>query len=330
MKTDSLTNYYNHITTYQSAQLLFAAIRLDIFSHTDSPVTSQKLAVITGYPEKNLGLLLLALSSCGHLEQDGDYYANTKASAEYLSKKSPHYIGETLLFREEMTSLQGMEEKVRCGPETQQPHHDYNFAALARVVVPEMYATGRVQAFQSEAGSIFPDPSASLRMLDLGGGSGILAIEFAQQYPNSEAYVFEHPSVAPTTEEIIAEHAAAHRVSVLAGDFNKDDIGSGYDFIVASGILDFAAGDLQGFLAKIANALSDQGYLLLVGRYSQADSPPTQNIVSWLSGYMAGVNPPPLKEQVEAALEKTQLSHVRTVDSGRFQGVLYQKGVSHE
>lgn len=330
MKTDALTKYYDLLTTYQSAQLLFAAIRLDIFSQTDRPVTSQELAAITGYQQRNLEFLLLALTSCGHLEQQGEHYCNTKASAEYLSKASPHYIGETLLFREEMTSLQGMEEKVRWGPETQQPHHDYNFAALARVVVPEMYATGRVQAFQSEVTSIFPDPSASLRMLDLGGGSGILAIEFARQYPDSEAYVFEHPSVAPTTEEIIAEHAAKHRVSVLAGDFNTDDIGSGYDFIVASGILDFATNDLQAFLAKIADALSDQGYLLLVGRYAQADSPPTQNIVSWLSGYMAGVNPPPLKEQVEAALEKTQLSHVRTVDSGRFQGTLYQKGVSHD
>lgn len=330
MKTDALTKYYDLLTTYQTTQLLFAAIRLDIFSHTDSLVTPSELAVITGYHEKNLGFLLLALSSCGHLEQKGEHYCNTKASAEYLSKASPHYIGETLLFREEMTSLQGLEEKVKCSPETQQPLHNYNFATLARVVVPEMYATGRVQAFKSEVSSVFPDRSASLRMLDLGGGSGILAVAFAQQYPNSDAYVFEHPRVAPTTEEIIAEHAATHRVSVLAGDFNTDNIGTDYDFIVASGILDFATSDLQAFLAKIADALSDQGYLLLVGRYSQADSPPTQNIVSWLSGYMAGVNPPPNKEQVEAALRKAQLSSVRTVNSGRFQGTLYQKGIPHE
>lgn len=329
MGPKTIADYYNILYQYQSAQLLYEAIKLDIFSFTDSPVTSKELSAATGYNERNLELFLLALSSCGHLVKDGDNYRNTKSSAEYLSKASPHYIGEAIIFRETMTSLCGIGEKIRRGTGTQL-RYNYDFAALARVTVPEMYATGRVKAFLAEVNSIFPEPSHGLRMLDLGGGSGILAIEFAKHYPNSQAYVFEHPSVAQTTKEIIAEHAAQKRVSVLSGDFNTDDLGACYDLVVASGILDFAAGDLSLFIEKIANSLSENGYLLLVGRYSETGGYPQKNILSWLSGYMNGIAPPPTKKRVEAALSKARLSFVHGVDSGRFQGDLYQKEALHE
>lgn len=329
MKSDTITDYYNILYQYQSAQLLYEAIKLDIFSFINSYVTSKELSQLTGYDEKNLELLLLALSSCGHLVKSGENYCNTKASAEYLSKASPHYIGEAIIFRESMTSLSGIGEKVKYGTGTQ-PHHNYDFAMLARVTVSEMYATGRVKAFLSEVNSIFPDPSSNLRMLDLGGGSGILAIEFAKHFPNSQSCVFEHPNVAQTSLEIVAEHAAQKRFSVLSGDFNTDDIGACYDLVVASGILDFATSDLHMFIEKIANALADNGYLLLVGRYSETGSYPQKNILSWLSGYMNGINPPPAKKRVEAVLSNAQLSFVHSVNSGRFQGDLYQKEVPHE
>lgn len=324
MQAEATPDYYNILYQYQSAQLLFTAIRLDIFSLLNAPTPSKELAKQTGYHEKNLELFLLALSSCGYIVKSGVHYQNTKSAAEYLTKASPHYLGGAILCREAMASLADIEEKVRQGSESW-PRQNFDFAALAKVTAPEMYGTGRVDAFLKEVVDIFPDPAAKLRMLDLGGGSGVLAIEFIRHYPNSNAFIFEHPSVANTTKEIIDDKAAGENIYVLSGDFNLEPIGSSYDLIVASGILDFADKNLEGFMRKIAEALTKGGYFLLIGRYSEREDYPQKDILNWLASYMDGVSPPPSISRIESALVEARLHFIRNVQSGRFQGRLFQK-----
>ncbi len=314
--------YYQVLRQYQSAQLLFEAIKLDIFSYLDNPTSAIEIAQKTGYCEKNIELLLLALFSCGYIETKENYYHNTKEGCAYLSKASPYYLGNTILFREEMTTLFNLTDKVKYGSKNL-TGTCYDFSSLAEVTVPEMYATGRVKSFIDEIQTIFTDPSSQLKILDLGGGSGVFAMEFAKHYPNSKVYVFEHPSVADTTSRIISNHNMGNRVTV----FNTDGIGSSYNLIIASGILDFASENLNSFIKKIAVALLESSYLLLVGRYSETDNYPKENILSWLSGYMYGISPPPTKSQVELALTNSALKAVRTIQSGRFHGNLYKKVV---
>ena len=319
-------NYYQVLRQYQSAQLLFEAIKSDVFSYLDTPASAKEIAEKTGYCERNIGLLLLALSTCGYIEKQDNYYCNTKEGSAYLSKSSPYYLGKTILFREEMTTLSNLADKVTCGLNDTSGSF-YDFSSLAEVTVPEMYATGRVKGFIDETKNIFTDSSAQLKMLDLGGGSGVFAMEFAKHYPNSNAYVFEHPSVAKTTSRIISNHKMETRVSVIAGDFNTDDIGESYHLIVASGILDFTTEDLNNFMKKLAAAILDDSYFLLVGRYSETENYPKENILSWLSGYMNGIKPPPTKKQVDLALNNSNLKTVHAIQTGRFPGCLYKKVV---
>ncbi len=321
-------SYYQVLRQYQSAQLLFEAIKSDVFSYLDGPASAKEIAEKTGYCEKNIELLLLALFSCGYIEKQDNYYYNTKEGTAYLSKSSPYYLGKTILFREEMTTLYNLADKVKCDlNNTYTSGSCYDFSSLAEVTVPEMYATGRVKSFIDEVKNVFTNSSAQLKMLDLGGGSGVFAMEFAKHYPNSKAYVFEHPSVANTTSRIISNHKIENRVSVLTGDFNTDDIGESYNLIVASGILDFTTEDLNNFMKKIAVALLDDSYFLLVGRYSDTESYPKENILSWLSGYMNGIKPPPTKKQVDFALNNSNLKAVHAIQSGQFLGCLYKKVV---
>ncbi|MEY8355208.1 methyltransferase [Lachnospiraceae bacterium 54-53] len=327
MQTDPTPDlYYQALNQYQAAQLLFEAIKLNIFSFLDKPATAAEIAAGMGCHEKNVELLLLALFSSGYIEKRDQHYCNTKEGAAYLSEASPYYLGKTILFRETMTSLCNIADQVRHGSKDFSGPW-YDFSALAEVTVPEMYATGRVKSFAAEIKTIFPDASSQLKMLDLGGGSGVLAMEFSKNYPGSKAFVFETPDVADTTKRILSKHHMENRVSVLTGDFNTDDMGGPYDFIVASGILDFATGDLNRFMGKIASALTDGGCFLLIGKFPEAEGRPTENMVSWLSGYMNGIKPPPSKKQVEAALEQSRLQAVRLSQSGRFSGCFYKKAV---
>lgn len=320
--TPGYLRYYTMLEQYQQAQILFTAIHLNVFTYLNEWTSVQQAAHKTGYQEFALGHFLLSLSALGFLERDGERYRNTPDSSAFLSKDSPLYIGETLLFREKMTSLQQLGQQI-SGEIERAP--TYDFAMLARVTVPEMYATGRVSSFLEAMKELFPQNNAPVKMLDLGGGSGILAMEFAKQYPNSSAVVFEHPSVAATSRMILHEQGAPKNVSVIEGDFNKDPFGGPYDLLVASGILDFAAEHLSDFLQKIANTLSPKAYLLLIGQLSNNQEQPPHRLVSWLTGRLNGLPLAPSGYDVENALKKAGVFRLRVVNAGRFCGLLYQK-----
>ena len=64
---NSPSRYYKIIHNYQEAQLLFAAIRLNVFSHLDTPQTAETVAAALDCDKKQIQLVLLSLTSCGGL-----------------------------------------------------------------------------------------------------------------------------------------------------------------------------------------------------------------------------------------------------------------------
>ena len=74
-------------------------------------------------------------------------------------------------------------------------------------------------------------------LLDLGGGPATYAITFARMNPEMKATVFDLPGPIKIARENIARHGLDARIDTMAGNFLKDDIGSGYDFIWISQIL---------------------------------------------------------------------------------------------
>lgn len=314
--------YYKIMHNYQEAQLFFAAIRLNIFSCLDRPKTAGEIAEEMNCDKKQIELLLLSLTSCGLLNKQGDFYANTPETKDFLSRSSEVFLGDALLFREKMTSLEGLEQKVKSADSS--VGHTYDFAEMARVTAPEMYA-GRVQAFINEMLKLYPDSDSPLHILDLGGGTGILSIEFAKKFPNSRATIFETESVSGVTREIVQRHNMQEHIDVMSGDFNTDSLGGPYDFIIASGILNFVEGNLSDFIKKLSAALKDDGYLLIIGKYSdhEYDAPP--NMLGWLSGFLDGIPLPPGKREVEKAMQGAGFTISDNADYAMFEGYLYKK-----
>lgn len=315
--------YYQIIHNYQEAQLLFAAIRLNIFSHLDTPQTSDAVAAALDCDKRQIELLLLSLTSCGWINRQGDFYFNTPETKDFLSKNSEVFLGDALLFRENMTSLARLEQQVKSSDILPKPAYD--FSEMARVTVPEIY-TGRLQAFLKQMMKLYPDSERPLHLLDLGGGTGILAIEFAKNFPNSRATVFEAPYVTEVTKDIVHQHHVEQRVDVIAGDFNTDSLGGPYDMIIASGILNFVKGNLSDFIAKLAASLRNGGYLMIVGQYPEHKQNIPPNMLSWLSGLLDGVPLPPSNQEIAAAVQNAGLAVADHMEDARYEGTIYRKG----
>ncbi len=320
---NSPSRYYKIIHNYQEAQLLFAAIRLNVFSHLDTPQTAETIAAALDCDKKQIQLLLLSLTSCGWISRQGDFYINTPETKDFLSRSSEVFLGDALLFRENMTSLAQLEQKVKSANALPKPAYD--FSEMARVSVPEMYA-GRLQSFLGQMMKLYPDPQRPLHILDLGGGTGILAIEFTKHFPNSRATIFETPDVAEVTRDIVLRHHGEQRVDVISGDFNTDSLGGPYDVIIASGILNFVRGDLSDFICKLSAALKDGGYLLIVGQYADHEYNAPPNMLSWLSGLMDGVPLPPSSQEIAKAAQNAGLTATGCIGDDRYEGQFYRKG----
>lgn len=315
--------YYKTILQYREAELLFEALKLDIFSYLDEPTTLEEFLKSTNYDKENTKYFLSALLSCGYIEKNNLTYCNTKCSKLYLSKNSSKYIGKAILFREKLGSILNIGDKVKDNSLGQNDKLD--FSELAEIVHDEMYVTGRVDDFNREIKQLFSDKYRNYKVLDLGGGSGVLSIEFIRNFPNSTAYVFETSEVACISKKIIEKNDMQDKIFVLEGDFNVDAIGDGYDLIIASGIFNFVNMDITEFICKLSDALVLNGYLLIIGSFFENEEYHKEHILNWLKGYINGMKPAPKKSEIEQSMQKANLSLEKRIKVGLFAGELCRK-----
>lgn len=315
--------YYKSILQYREAELLFEALKLDIFSYLDEPTTLEEFLKSTNYDKENTKYFLSALLSCGYIEKNNLTYCNTKCSKLYLSKNSSKYIGKAILFREKLGSISNIGDKVKDNSLGQNDKLD--FSELAEIVHDEMYVTGRVDDFNREIKQLFSDKYRNYKVLDLGGGSGVLSIEFIRNFPNSTAYVFETSEVACISKKIIEKNDMQDKIFVLEGDFNVDAIGDGYDLIIASGIFNFVNMDITEFICKLSDALVLNGYLLIIGSFFENEEYHKEHILNWLKGYINGMKPAPKKSEIEQSMQKANLSLEKRIKVGLFAGELRRK-----
>ncbi|WP_164473040.1 methyltransferase [Clostridium sp. E02] len=325
--------YYKMLHQKRETELLLSALRVKLFSYLESWETPKAVATNSGLNERNLSFVLNALASIGLLEKSSEAYRNTQQSNNFLNPNSSVYLGESILFREKMMSLRSIEERLINGPNKNVLHNNqgvevYDFYEAARVSIPEMY-TGRVQSLIQAVTNLYGKKTPE-KILDLGGGSGILAMELAITFPNCKSVVFEHSNVARLPRELVLEKNLSQHVSVLEGDFNTDDIGKGYDLVIASGVLDFAKDHLDSVMSKLYNALTSNGYLYVVTHNVSEDyQNPPESILGWLSSHMDGLDILLTKKDIENALTIHGFQQIQSDDDGGvfegLQGEFYLK-----
>jgi len=78
------------------------------------------------------------------------------------------------------------------------------------------------------------DLSGVRRVLDLGGGPGTYAMAFARK--GKETVLMDFPETLKIAKRLIRSTGLGRKISLLPGDFTRDDIGSGYDLVLISQI----------------------------------------------------------------------------------------------
>lgn len=252
---------------YREAQVLITCTTLGVFEAVaDGDRRATELAAELSVAPDVLERLLNAAAALGLLERMGNVYRNTPATAACLAdERKPGYLGN--LFRREGAFYDRwgrLTEAIRTGrrPDANRAMEDadnwvrdfeYALYDLARLYGPAV----------ADALKLHPE-DRSWRVLDVGGGHGGYSVALARRYPQLSAVVFDLPPVIDVAEEIVANTDVTDRVTLRAGDFLVDDLGSGYDVALVFGVLLSEPPDRrQALLHRIRAALKPDGVLVL-------------------------------------------------------------------
>ena len=295
---------YEQLTAlpYLSAyrRLIEGAIELDVFSQLEEPVTAAALGQRMGWHEGNTLYLLQGLSSIGYVKKSGDTFQNTPDASKYLVKGKPEYMGSVLLFfgSNQGMALEGLAEQVKNGPKPmEQTEQSLDFAAYG-AMMREAQSGIRQQELLEIVRSL-PENGQIRRVLDLGCGAGMLGIAVVNDAPGRTGVLFDQPPMQPLMEETVALYGMQEKLSVMVGDFTKDDIGTGYDLILCSSIMLFAIMGGPAFFARLRDALNPGGVVLCLNEGLEPDrSGPWDMVLGYLTYNLQGMPMGVIKGQV--------------------------------
>jgi len=98
----------------------------------------------------------------------------------------------------------------------------------------------------------------------MGGGSGTYTIAFLERNPNMTAVIFDLPDVISLAVERLKDEGFLERVTLVAGDFYKDELPAGCDLALLSAIIhQNSPQENLALYKKIYRALAPGGMLLI-------------------------------------------------------------------
>jgi SAM-dependent methyltransferase len=151
------------------------------------------------------------------------------------------------------------------------------------------------------------------RLMDLGGGSGVVSLALLRRNPHLSTVVVDIPNVCVAGREIAIENALADRITYLEADYVRDELPSGFDLVLECDSGPYS----ETFFRKIRAALNPGGRLVLVDQFAPTEGVAPASVLHW--AFLASLHDPGFSRltlaQVRSRLEQAgyQLLSERTL-----------------
>jgi hypothetical protein len=261
---------------FWASKTLLSAVELELFTKLGSDgMTGPQIAKTLGLHARAIPDFPDALVALELLERDGEgsdaLYRNTQATAIFLDKASPAYVGGIL----EMSNARlfgfwgDLTEALRTGKPQNEIKH------TGKPMFEELYSDpNRLEQFLNAVAGISLGPFSALaesfdfskhkRLCDVGGATGQLSIIVANRHPHMECTSFDLPVVEPIARRRIEAAGVSERVTAVGGDFFAEPL-PGADVITMGLILHDWNLERKMHLIKAAyDALPEGGAFIVV------------------------------------------------------------------
>jgi ubiquinone/menaquinone biosynthesis C-methylase UbiE len=237
---------------FRQARVLLTANNYRIFDHLEKPQSVNTISKKLNTDLRATGILLDALTGLGFLGKQNTKYSNTNLASEFFVSGRPHYQGNIMKHAETLwQNWSALDEIVKTGRPGRRAHDHTAFILgmhdLASLKVKKVLKAIGLKGVRTA--------------LDLGGGPGTYSIEMAKK--GVKVTLFDRPETVEIAKRVV-KNSKSGNINFIQGDFIHDDIGSGYDLILASQILHAnSEKDNIMLLKKCKKALNKNGRLLI-------------------------------------------------------------------
>jgi hypothetical protein len=221
---------------FWGSKVLLTAVEFGVFTTLgDRHLSGAQLGGELGLHPRAIADFFDTLVAMKFLDRAGEgvdaCYFNTPASALFLDRRSPRYIGGIL----EMLNARlfkfwhDLPEALRTGQPQNEVKHGQKgvfeelYSDLPRLEQFMGAMTG-ISRINFEALAAKFDFSQYQTLCDVGGATGLLCIEAAKKHPHLRCTSFDLPVVEPIAQRHIAQAGLADRVGTAAGDFFADPL----------------------------------------------------------------------------------------------------------
>lgn len=224
---------------FWSSKVLLSAVEFGLFTKLgDGSLTAAELGAELQLHPRGTRDFFDALVAMQFLERDGDgeaaRYRNTPATALYLDRNSPRYIGGilTMLNDRLFRFWHDLPQALRTGkPQNEVKHGQKGIFEELYQDLPKleqfMNAMTGLSRINFEALAAKFDFGKYQTLCDVGGATGLLSIEVARRHPRLQCISFDLPPVEAIAQRHIAAAGLSDQVRTAAGDFFQDPLPQG-------------------------------------------------------------------------------------------------------
>lgn len=240
------------------------ALQNALFDCLQKPRSASQLAETIGWhaaPTSHLLALLWSAELLTRYHSGVGYLYQTAEDAQpYLCTKGGRYVGNAWQYR--LMSLrqfgQQLDSIVRqpLPDNDNQQTYDHKWAEAASVQIAEEQRALTADT-ACEIAATLPHFHRRARLLDIGGGPGLISVALAECYPQLHGVILELPLTAAIAQQHLTAAGINNRFSALA-ELNEGDR---FDVIWCSSFLHFVA-DPASTLADLHRRLNPGGVLI--------------------------------------------------------------------
>ena len=304
---------------YVTSAALNAALELGLFwLLAEEPLGAQDVAQALGIPLNRCRLWLQLLSTTGLIERGANGYAPSPtgqtAILDACSRDTWAYLAGDA--RDRYPAILDLAQQIR------EPGSTWEAQGLAApdYLAQMVESPERARRFTRLLYEIhFPlaeslaeclDLSGVKRMMDLGGGSGVMSLALLRRCPGLTALVVDIANVCAAGREIAAEQSMEAWLTFQAADFLQDELPSGFDLVLQCDVGGFS----ESVLKKVWAALEPGGRLVIVDQIApeQGLAPATVPYPLW--AFLASMDNPDLSYwtagEIQSKLRETGFHNI--------------------
>lgn len=260
------------LQAFRRSQTLFAAVSLGVFdSLSRGPRTAAVLAEELDADASAIERLLDACVGLRLLSKIDTRYANTFESDAFLTSTSASRLTGYINYSSSVLwpLWAHLDDAVREGTHRWKQAFGWDGPIFSsffrseeskREFLMGMHGYGLISS--PHVVSAF-DLSGFRKLVDLGGGTGHLAIAACARYPKLEAILFDLPAAASLAQEIMNSSPVADRIQFAAGDFFHDPLPTADLYALGRILHDWSDDKVLSLLGRVHQALSPGGAILI-------------------------------------------------------------------